>query len=282
VTVALAMIARDEEAVIGRALDSAATLVDELVVFDTGSTDGTRDVAAAKGARVVDGPWEGFAAARTAALALTRDHDWTLMLDADQTIVAHPGLRTWLDKQDDVDAYMVAMVEGDLTFRMPRLTRGGIDWTYRGRTHEWLVGEYRHRPLLGLTIRHHHDGGNRADKHARDLELLADDVARNDPRAVYYSAQALWGLGRTDEAVAMYLRRAGMVDTWEEERWHAQYMAARLSEDIDALFAAYRRRPHRPEPLVHAARIVRERGTEDVLFLEAASAPPTDTAGSSA
>lgn len=269
-TVALAMIARDEEAIVGRAIDSAKALADDVVLLDTGSTDDTRKVAADAGAIVHTREWAGFADARTAALALTRDHDWTLMLDADQTVEAHEDLRAWLDTDPDptVDAWLVEMFEGPLTFRFPRLTRGGIDWAYAGPTHEVLdLDGHRHRPLLGLTIHHHVDGSNREHKHERDLELLAAGVAADDPRSVYYSAQALWGLGRIDEAAAMYRRRAGM-GGWEEERWHALYMEARLLEDVDGLLMAFRLRRHRPEPLEHAARIVRERGTDDILFLE--------------
>ena len=38
-TISLCMIVKNEEAVLGRCLDSAAGLVDEIVVVDTGSTD---------------------------------------------------------------------------------------------------------------------------------------------------------------------------------------------------------------------------------------------------
>ena len=45
-TISLCMIVRDEEAVLGRCLDSVADCVDEIIVVDTGSVDGTREVAA--------------------------------------------------------------------------------------------------------------------------------------------------------------------------------------------------------------------------------------------
>ena len=271
-TVALAMIARDEEAILGRAIESARTLVDDVVVVDTGSTDRTRELASDAGARVFTREWAGFADARTAALALTRDHDWTIMLDADQTVEAHEDLRAWLDTDPDptVDAWLVEMFEGPLAFRFPRLTRGGIDWAYAGPTHEILdLQGHRQRPLLGLTIRHHVDGANRVRKHERDVELLAPGVAANDPRAIYYTAQALWGLGQIDPAIEMYRRRSRMNGTWEEERWHASYMAARLGEDVPALIAAHLQRPHRHEPLSAAADIVARRGHgDDILFME--------------
>ena len=51
-TVSLCMIVKDEELFLGRCLDSVSDLVDEIIIADTGSTDGTVDVALAYNARV--------------------------------------------------------------------------------------------------------------------------------------------------------------------------------------------------------------------------------------
>ena len=55
-------------------------------MLDTGSTDQTREIAAAEGAEVFDFTWcDDFAAARNAALSHS-DADWNLILDADEWI----------------------------------------------------------------------------------------------------------------------------------------------------------------------------------------------------
>jgi hypothetical protein len=56
---------RNEEEKLAACLQSAADLVDETIVVDTGFTDGTRELAARLGARVFEFPWiDDFAAAR--------------------------------------------------------------------------------------------------------------------------------------------------------------------------------------------------------------------------
>src|SRR4051794_22095210 len=82
--ISLCLIVKDEEATLPLCLASAADLVQEIVVVDTGFADRTRDVAARHGARVVDFPWaDDFAAARNASLEQATG-DWIFWLDADE------------------------------------------------------------------------------------------------------------------------------------------------------------------------------------------------------
>jgi glycosyltransferase involved in cell wall biosynthesis len=55
-SVSLCLMVRNEEAKLRASLQSAADLVDETIVVDTGSTDGTRELAANAGARVFEVP----------------------------------------------------------------------------------------------------------------------------------------------------------------------------------------------------------------------------------
>jgi glycosyltransferase involved in cell wall biosynthesis len=87
VPVSAVLIAQNEEKTIGDALSSVA-FCDEIVVVDSGSTDGTREIAAAAGARViVNAPWPGFTAQRDFATRAA-GHDWVLALDADERVGA--------------------------------------------------------------------------------------------------------------------------------------------------------------------------------------------------
>lgn len=55
--ISLCIIARNEESVLGRCLDSVADLVDEIILVDTGSTDRTKAAAAEYAAKIYDFPW---------------------------------------------------------------------------------------------------------------------------------------------------------------------------------------------------------------------------------
>jgi hypothetical protein len=95
----VAMIVKDEAKALPHCLASIQGLWDELVVVDTGSTDGTPALAASFGARVETFAWiDDFAAARNASLAHCTG-DWILVLDADEAVDPkdHAGIREALE-----------------------------------------------------------------------------------------------------------------------------------------------------------------------------------------
>jgi len=84
--VSLCMIVKDEEEMIADALDSAQGLADEVIVYDTGSTDGTVAIATEHGARVIQGQWrDDFAWARNQTLEYATGM-WILWIDADERV----------------------------------------------------------------------------------------------------------------------------------------------------------------------------------------------------
>ncbi|HZZ57366.1 MAG TPA: glycosyltransferase family 2 protein [Opitutaceae bacterium] len=81
------IIARNEQTNLRRCLASVSGWAAEIVVGLNGTTDASRDVAAAAGARVVELPWQGFRDTKNAALNLATQ-PWRLCLDADEEVSA--------------------------------------------------------------------------------------------------------------------------------------------------------------------------------------------------
>ena len=88
------MICRDEADRIEPALQSVAGWADEIVVFDSGSTDGTPDIVRRYTDRLFLTDWPGFGVQRQRCLEAAVS-DWVLVLDADERLT--PELRHEID-----------------------------------------------------------------------------------------------------------------------------------------------------------------------------------------
>lgn len=93
-TLSVIIITLNESAHIAECLDSVA-FADEIIVVDSGSTDDTRDIASARGAKVVlTEDWPGFGPQKNRALDLATC-DWVLSIDADERVTTE--LRTKIE-----------------------------------------------------------------------------------------------------------------------------------------------------------------------------------------
>jgi len=63
----------------------SASFANEVLILDSGSTDGTCDIAKNLGARVKHQHWLGFGQQKNVAIGLA-SHDWVFVLDADEQI----------------------------------------------------------------------------------------------------------------------------------------------------------------------------------------------------
>src|ERR1700756_3459624 len=84
-SLSVCLITLNEEANIGRTLESVRSIANEIIVVDSGSTDATMTIAREHGARVFAEPWKGFAAQKNSSLAKATG-DWILSLDADEEV----------------------------------------------------------------------------------------------------------------------------------------------------------------------------------------------------
>ena len=84
VPISACVIAMNEEDNIERCLASL-DFCDETILVDSHSTDRTRELAAARGARVIERDWPGFGVQKQFAVDAARN-DWVLCLDADERL----------------------------------------------------------------------------------------------------------------------------------------------------------------------------------------------------
>jgi glycosyltransferase involved in cell wall biosynthesis len=97
---------------------------DEVLVVDSGSSDGTPDLARARGARVIVRDWPGYAEQKNFA-AGEAAHDWILSVDADERVT--PALSA------EITAAL-ARDPAEAGFRLPRVTWHLGRWI---RTTDW-------------------------------------------------------------------------------------------------------------------------------------------------
>ncbi len=209
--VSACLIVKDEADNLPACLESLRDFVDEVVVYDTGSTDGTQEIARNLGATVLDGYWDDdFARARNAALEHCRG-DWIAWLDADETLVCDDptGLRQLLlATKTEIDAWSVpidnltgAGIGAGFIHHAARIfRRTRCEWT--GRLHEQIARRTTHAGihqavLEAARIRHtgYLDEVMRArNKSERNLRVAEREAAEAEGQQRGF---ALTSLGRS-------------------------------------------------------------------------------------
>ncbi len=183
----LVMIVRNEARCLARCLQSARPIVDEMIVVDTGSTDGTIQIAEQQGAKVFHFQWiNDFAAARNFALDQATG-DWMLALDADETITPELAaeIQCFVHGQPKIGRLKIvsdfrrngqALRSQSFVSRLfPRGAR------FEGKIHEQVVSPL---PRVNLRGELEHDGYLETHKTDRNVKLLLGEL-ENDPDNAY-------------------------------------------------------------------------------------------------
>ncbi len=116
------IIAMDEEDRLGDCLASL-DFCDEIVVVDSHSKDKTRELAAARGARVIERDWPGHVAQKEFTVRAAQ-HDWVLCVDADERISS--------ELRAEILALRDAGFPGHAGWRCPRLSSFLGRWMRHG------------------------------------------------------------------------------------------------------------------------------------------------------
>jgi GT2 family glycosyltransferase/tetratricopeptide (TPR) repeat protein len=223
--VSLCMIVKNEEANLAACLFSAADLVDEIIVVDTGSTDATKAIARECGARVYDFAWvDDFAAARNESLQHATG-DWIFWLDGDDRVDEEnrqklKDLFGRLTEDNIAYAMKCRCLPDPLTGTATivdhvRLFRNhpGIRWNYR--VHEQILPAVRaiggSVQATDIVIEHtgYVDLALRDKKQERDIRILALDRTEHpdDPFILFNLGWSYEELRKPAEALPL-LRRS--------------------------------------------------------------------------
>ena len=243
-TISLCMIVKDEEDCLAKCLESAKDAVDEIIIVDTGSTDGTVEIAKKYGAKVYHHPWEGdFSKARNYSIQYATC-DWILYLDADEELFREdiPKLKQ-VTKEKDYNGISFLIYnkvygqrEGFLYFT--RMWRNGIGACFEGIVHNQLVMP---GSTLKSDIRIMHYGYALEDqekmekKQRRSKELLKKQI-EEDPDNVFARfnyAQICRGQRLIDEVIEHAGKVVEILTPQDKLKIHIYLMA------LDQLSNAY-------------------------------------------
>lgn len=234
-TISLVMIVKDEAKTLRRCVDSVKAIVNEFVIVDTGSTDGTQDIireyAREDAGQVRALPFVDFVTTKNAALDMATG-DYVLFMDADEYVLdaGADKLKAYADA--GVDGVACRIVEGDPvinTYYRHRLWRNRPENRFGGPgVHEVMT--VAGAPVWDGTILLRHDHAHRTpesytERFSRYVEILRGRLAAepNDTRALFYLARAYKDLNYPMHAIGWYERYLSLDSGYRDEQWQAAY-----------------------------------------------------------
>ena len=236
------MIVKNEEDVLARCLESAAGVVDEIIVVDTGSTDRTREVAARFTRQIYSFPWrDDFAAARNESFSHA-SMDYCMWLDADDVLLeadqaALLALKETLDPAVSVvmAPYHTGFDEGGrVTFSYYRerliKNRAGMRWD--GAVHEAVtpLGKVLY---ADFAVTHRKTRPSDPDRNLRIYQAQLDAGKKLEPRHQFYYGRELYYHRRWSEALAVFEKFLADGQGWVENCIDACGLCAECREQLD-------------------------------------------------
>lgn len=231
-TVSLCMICKNEIHNIETLIRSVCPVLEQVVVVDTGSTDGTLEVLRTlaqeyKNLQIEEFVWiKDFSAARNYSFSFAK-HDWIFWLDCDDQIDQNE-LKHFKDNElerSDVDCWVLDYVYSRLPNGEPytilgreRFVRRSLNPRWHGAIHETIgIWNMRQRHYANMRVLHERTG--KAYDINRNVDILESEYQKNpnDPRTAYYLGKELFD--RIDprglEVLKRYLTLEGRY--WDDE-----------------------------------------------------------------
>ena len=225
-TIAVAMIVKNEEALLARCLESVKD-ADAIYIADTGSVDGTIEIARRYTDNVyLDYVWnDDFSGAQNFIKNKVKE-DWVLSIDADEYCHDFSEVRKAIELgKDMIRVGMIAQGGQRLEFGFGRLFRNDpeIYWVQPIHKHLNIPGEGEAVGNVKITFGWSPAHANDPDRALRILEKTVESERKEKGgpgRNLYYLGREYWYKGRHSEATAT-LGEYVQISSWDSERAEA-------------------------------------------------------------
>ena len=290
-TCSLNMIVKNERENIATALDSIDDIMDEIIVCDTGSIDGTGELARLYGALVKSIDWhDDFSAARNEALAASAC-SWIFWMDADDCLDCSCKadlVNLWKGAPAQAAAFCVVnMLRGrpGPRFMQIRLFPRIAGLRFERLVHEQIVFSaqrshvpFTHYPTIVITHRGYNEPAQQKAKAARNKALIKTELKRfpSDPALLISYADCCMALELLSEAFTVYEYLAnskGLLSLYPHIAIQACYNAAvicykekKIFQAQEWLFTCVRLDVTRTEAHYLLGKIFEELGNEEGAF----------------
>jgi hypothetical protein len=260
----LTQIMKNESHVITRMLDSIKSIIDIVVLIDTGSTDDSINVVNNWGREnnietyVFERPFDNFEASRNYSIEMGkkviegRGNDyWGMWLDADEQLVIDTKV---FDKSKlNKDLYMFNTYIGQMKYTRNECYKIDKQFRFYGPVHEFIVSDDKNITsglMDGLHVNVQMDGGSwkgnipeKYKSHAFVLEKYIDSN-RQDPRWIFYTAQSYHDSAsipdnreeneeRLRRALKYYKERVNRTDGYAEEIFYSQFRVGTIMKIME-------------------------------------------------
>ncbi len=263
ITISLCMIVKNESDTLARCLDSAREIADEIVIADTGSSDQTKEIAAAYADRLYDFEWCGdFSAARNFIFSKATK-EYLLWLDADDVILEKDRTRFLKLKQtldSSVDIVMMPYHAGfdkkgrlTISYDRERLLKNHRGFRWVDRVHEYI-------PLAGhivrseCTITHRKLHPTPKGRNLSIYRQMEREGVQMSPRNLYYFGRELFENDSPQEAIHYFQLFLHTNKGWVEDVVSACFylsicyqQVGDFQKSLSTLFESFRFSHPRPE-----------------------------------
>lgn len=212
--ISLCMIVKNEEKYLERCLNSVRTLVDEIIIVDTGSSDKTIAIAKKFTSKIYNYDWNNdFAAARNFSFSKAK-HEYIMWLDADD-VFPQNQLQLFLKMKENLNENFIKIkyitkIDKDgnhkeSIYRARIVKRGKYHW--EGKVHEVIPVNYSDSHLVWeeIFILHNPDEYKIKPLYLKIFEEI-ENQEQFDDRMFYHYGRELMLNKNYDKAILIFLK----------------------------------------------------------------------------